>query len=598
MLNSNHSRPVRILHVVGESRYGGVAIVIMGLARMARAEGWQVDILTNDRIFQQAVEQDGFGLVDLDVIRREIRPLWDIRGLVRLVKYLRRERYDIVHTHTSKGGFIGRLAAHLAGVPLIVHTMHGLAFHEGSPASVRMIYSALERMASSWCDRIVAVSGFHRDWAIRLGICDARRIVAIPNGIAAPHRNPEIDVAQLRRSLAILPGDVLALTVSRLAEDKGLRYLLHAAAMLPRGRSRIRIVIAGDGPARPELERLAVTLGVGSRVSFIGFRHDIGDLLAACDMVVLPSIREGLSISLLEAMAAGKPIVATGIGSQREVASHGEMACLVPPADAVGLCRSIMRLADDPAARRRLGANARAVYRSHYTEARMLKSYRNLYLNLLGIHDSRPASEHDYSIRPATPADLPAIVDIHRESFRNFFLTRLGPDFLLRYYRLVLSYPAGIVLVSGHPTSIAGFACGFVDPATFYRLMWRTRLAFAAPVLSSLVRHPSLVTKVIDGVRRIQAPPVEWPPRSCELSSIAVAPEHSGNGFGKALIAAFLAHAQSMDARRIYLTTDAEGNDAANDFYRSAGFQQTRRFVQGEGRWMNEYMIDRSELRP
>jgi ribosomal protein S18 acetylase RimI-like enzyme len=209
-----------------------------------------------------------------------------------------------------------------------------------------------------------------------------------------------------------------------------------------------------------------------------------------------------------------------------------------------------------------------------------------------------PVGDHAYNIRRATPGDLAGIVDIHRQAFHNFFLTRLGAEFLLRYYNLVLNYPPGIVLVGEHKGAVHGFACGFVDPADFYRLMWRARMTFALPVVSSLLRHPSLVTKVLNGVRRIHAPASEWPLRSCELSSIAVAPEHGGNGFGKALIGVFLAHAHSMDVLRVYLTTDADGNDAANAFYRSAGFQQTRRFLQCEGRWMNEYVIDRSEPRP
>jgi len=600
MLSLHHPGPIRLLHVVGESRYGGAGIVILGLARVARAQGWQVDVLTTDPTFQHAVKQDGFGVVDLDVIHRQIRPLWDVRGVSRLVDYLRRERYDIVHTHTSKGGFIGRLAARLAGVPSIVHTMHGFAFHEGSPASVRLFYSGLERLAAQWCGRIISVSEFHRDWAIRLGICDPDRIIAIANGIAEPRRNPSGDPAQIRYSLGAESGDLLILSVSRLAADKGLEYLIQAAAMFPAAGRRIRVAIAGDGPARETLEQLAASLGINDRISFLGFRDDIGDLLAASDMVVLPSIREGLSISLLEAMAAGKPIVATSIGSQREVASRGEMACLVPPADTQSLCESITRLAADPVRMSRLGANARAVYSNHYTEGEMLQSYRQVYLDILGVAESHSsqASACASNIRRATAEDLPAIVEIHRQSFRNFFLTRLGADFLLRYYRLVLNYPAGIILVSDHPTGIEGFACGFVDPANFYRLMWRTRLTFAKPVLSALVGHPSLVTKVLNGVRRIQAPPSEWPPRSCELSSIAVAPAHSKNGFGKALIAAFLEHAQSMDACRVYLTTDAENNDAANEFYRSAGFRQTRRFLQCEGRWMNEYVIDNQEALP
>ncbi len=128
--------------------------------------------------------------------------------------------------------------------------------------------------------------------------------------------------------------------MARLAADKGLEYLIEAAAILPRTGRRIQIVIAGDGPARDRLERLAMNLGVTDRVRFLGFREDVGDLLAACDMVVLPSLREGLSIALLEAMAAGKPIIATSIGSQREVASHADMARLVRPADALALTRS------------------------------------------------------------------------------------------------------------------------------------------------------------------------------------------------------------------------------------------------------------------
>ena len=399
----NSAAPPRLLHVVGESRFGGAAAIILGLCRVARAEGWEVDVLTTDPTFQQAVARQGFGVVDLDAVRREIRPLGDLRGLLRLVRFLRAQPYDIVHTHTSKGGFLGRLAARLVGVPVVIHTAHGFAFHEDSPLPIRLFYAALERLASRWCHRIVAVSEFHRDWAIRLGMCRPASIVAIPNGITAPHRNPEIDPARIRRRLRAGPGDVLIVTVSRLAPDKGLEYLLQAAAMLPRTEPHIHIAVAGDGPARGRLERLAGRLGVTCRVLFLGFRSDIADLLAAGDMVVLPSVREGLSISLLEAMAAGKPIVATSIGSQREVAAHREMAWLVPPADSRSLRDAIVGLARDRALRDSLGANARAVYESSYTEKRMLQSYRQLYLDLLGAPSSVTTTYERLAALPYQP---------------------------------------------------------------------------------------------------------------------------------------------------------------------------------------------------
>ena len=198
-------------------------------------------------------------------------------------------------------------------------------------------------------------------------------------------------------------------------------------------------------------------------------------------------------------------------------------------------------------------------------------------------------------VRKAAPEDVPEIVEIHQKAFSNFFLTRLGPDFLRKYYRLVLEYQSGVILVAQSPSRLAGFACGFVEPSAFYRLMWRNKALFALPVLSALMRRPSLVSKVLYAVRRIQAPASEWPPQSCELSSIAVAPEAAGNGFGKSLMRAFLAQARAMGAHCVYLTTDADGNDAVNAFYRDAGFRHTKCFLQHEGRWMNEYVIQGTE---
>jgi colanic acid biosynthesis glycosyl transferase WcaI len=201
-------------------------------------------------------------------------------------------------------------------------------------------------------------------------------------------------------------------------------------------------------------------------------------------------------------------------------------------------------------------------------------------------HDSTPEV-----VRKARLTDLPGIVAIHQMAFSDFFLTRLGPHFLRKYYAFALNYRSGILLVAQSRRVLKGFACGFLDPSEFYRLMWRSKLAFAFPVLSAACRRPSLITKVLDGIQRIHASP-ERPSKSCELSSIAVAPDTAGKGLGRSLMRAFVSQAQSMDARCVYLMTDANGNDAANAFYRGVGFQHTRRFLQGERRWMNEYVLN------
>lgn len=205
---------------------------------------------------------------------------------------------------------------------------------------------------------------------------------------------------------------------------------------------------------------------------------------------------------------------------------------------------------------------------------------------------ARTASGRTGVIRNARAEDLPRMVTIHQKAFSHFFLTRLGGEFLRRYYGLVLSYRAGIVLVSEGRGVLEGFACGFVDPAEFYRLMWRNRRMFVLPALAALVRHPCLAAKVLHGVQRIQTSASQGPARSCELASIAVTPEASGSSLGKALVQAFLVQAWSMDAQCVYLNTDADGNEPANALYLKTGFRHTRRFLQRKGRWMNEYVIN------
>jgi glycosyltransferase involved in cell wall biosynthesis/ribosomal protein S18 acetylase RimI-like enzyme len=604
MREEMEGQPIRVLHVVGDSRFGGIAGIILGLGRIARAEGWQVDVLTTDPAVQNAVRQAGLGVVALDVIRREIRPVWDLWGMLRLRRFLRRQPYRIVHTHTSKGGFVGRLAARLAGVPVIVHTAHGFAFHEKSPASVRLFYSTLERIASNWCDGIVSVSEFHRGWALDLGICDPSKIRAIPNGICPRLLPRDFNAAGLRRELDLESGDILILTVARLAADKGIDDLIRAAALLPQG-SRYRVLIAGDGPQRSRFERMVRENGMADRVTLLGFRSDIGELLAASDLVVLPSVREGLSITLLEAMAAGKPIIVSSIGSNREVAAQAEMARLVPAGNPEAIAEAIEQCTRNTPLRARLAASARTLFERRYTENRMLDEYRNLYFDLLQrkspipkptVNDSHrdPMVRSRLPVRPATVDDLPGIVATHRRAFAGFFLTRLGPEFLRVYYNLVLAYAAGIVLVSEHRGEIDGFACGFLNPGGFYRLMWKHKSDFGWPALRALVRQPSLSAKILNGVRRVRTTASERNARSCELSSIAVLPEASVQGLGRTLIRAFIAQSWSMNADSVYLTTEAEDNGRANILYREAGFQLAKSFLQTRGRWMNEYVIRRS----
>jgi len=370
---------MKVLHIVGESKFGGGSIIILQLARHAKSMGWDVDVLTTDATFQAALREAGIGVVALDVIWRSIRPVRDVVGLLRLYRFLKTARYTIVHTHTSKGGFVGRLAARLAGVPIIFHTAHGFAFHERSSRLVIAACSVLERAASRWCRRIFTVSEFHRRWGLRLRIAGGHQIRAIPNGIPQSRVEAAAGRDAVRASLEAGAKEVVVLSTGRLAPLKGIEDLLRAASVLISRGLPLSVCLAGSGPIREGIAALAVELGIAPRVRFLGFRNDVGDLLAASDLVVLPSVREGLSIALLEAMAAGKPIVATAISSNCEATRNGSAALLVPPGDDGALAEAMQKLIADPSLAERLGRTARSVYLASYTEQTMLEKYADEY---------------------------------------------------------------------------------------------------------------------------------------------------------------------------------------------------------------------------
>jgi len=369
---------LKICHVVGDSAFGGGSRVILTLVGASLATGASVTVIATDPTFCRHAREAGAEVVELDCIRRSTRLAWDLRGLLLLRRHFSVSDYDLVHTHTTKAGFVGRLAAKLARVPAILHTAHGFSFHETTPWLQRTSHVLLEKCAGLCCDRIVAVSAFHRNWAVRLGIAPARKLIVIPNGIDRIELMTAAEREAMRAELGVGAEQILVLSASRLARGKGLEHLLAAGRSLNlAGRTDIRILVAGAGDQEDELHRRVRELSCERVVKLIGFRSDVPRLLGAADIVTLPSEREGLSIAVLEAFAAGRAVIASSIGSNLEVGEG--VADFVDYGDVGALAAAIADLSDDPRRRGEMGRLAFTRFEERYTSSRMIDAYGKLY---------------------------------------------------------------------------------------------------------------------------------------------------------------------------------------------------------------------------
>ncbi len=556
----------RVLHVVGDSGFGGGARVILTLAGAARDAGAEVDVLTTDPAFAAATAERGLGVVDLDVIRRPIRPWWDLAGARRLARHLATDRYDVVHTHTSKAGISGRWAAHRAGVPAIVHTVHGFSFHEATRPAVIRVVAAVERRAARWCDAAVTVSEFHRDWAVRLGIDRPPHLLAIPNGVDEARVAATADPATTRADLGLAPGAVALVSPGRVVGAKGLEELLDATAALRAAGRPVHIVIVGDGDLRPALEARAAEPDLAGAVTFTGFREDVADLVAAADVVVLPSHREGMSIAVLEGMAAARPLVVSSISSNREVVADGECAVLVAPGDREGLAAAIGTVLDDPGAAAAMATRAGERFRREYTATAMADRYLDLYSRLTGPLDDGGTT---VALRPRHAA---AVADLHVRAFPRFFLTSLGARFLTRFYEAVLGSDEGIGVGRFVDGRLVAFAVGAERAAGFYTDLARrnaVRLGLAA--VAPLARRPAAALRLARSFG-LQAPPDEAEDGPV-LLSIARDPGPAGRGSGGVVLAAFEAAVAARGGTTVALATDADDNDDVIAFYRGHGYR-------------------------
>ncbi len=388
----------RVLLLVTLSEWGGAQHVVYLLARHLRQH---YDVSVACAPGGQLVERlgrEGVRVIAVPEFVRALHPWRDLAALVRLVRLIRQERYDIVHAHSTKAGFLGRLAARLAGVPVVLFTAHGWAFTEGRVWWKRAALALVERFCGLLSTTLVCVSRHDHDLARRFRVASAGRLVTIRPGVD-PAPFGRVDPRAARLALGIRSGPVVGF-IGRLARPKEPLDLLEAMSRLSQG----TLLIAGAGPLRPKIERFARRHALEDRVLLLGSREDVPDLLAAMDIFVLPSRWEGLPLAVIEAMMAGLPVLATAVGGVPELVEDGVTGLLVPPRDPEALAWALARLLSDPPLRRRMGAAGREKALREFRIDRMLEETSRLYEGLLATARRRAGA----APVPRTPGSWPA----------------------------------------------------------------------------------------------------------------------------------------------------------------------------------------------
>ena len=335
---------------------GGAQIHVRDLSEALMAAGHEVCVITGTRgVFNDALTARGVPNQAIAALTRPVHPLKDVRALWKIRAALKALSPDIVSTHSSKAGWLGRVAARNLRIP-VIFTAHGWAFSEGRSRPVRHAYALLERLASPLADRIITVSKYDRRLAIRRRVAPAAKLVAIHNGVH--------DLAGARADAGRAADPVRILMVARYEKQKDHSTLLRALCRVADLDWRVDFI--GEGRLEARVRAAAAALGLGERVGFHGPRHDVADFMARAHIYALISHWEGFPRSILEAMRAALPVIASDVGGTGEAVIDGVNGLLVPRNDAASLADGLRALIGDAALRRRMGGKGRADFEEKF----------------------------------------------------------------------------------------------------------------------------------------------------------------------------------------------------------------------------------------
>ncbi len=352
-------------------------------------KGFDVTLATTAGEFVEDIEKTGAKVMNIP-IARNINPISDLISLIKLYQFIKKEKFHSVQTYTTKAGFVGRLAARLAGVPVIIHNILELPQNSAKNPFLKFLYKKMEQIAAKWADFIITTTNPNRNQILENNIVPPEKLAAIPEGIELKnYETVKVNTFQKRKELGIPDDAVFVGTVARLEEAKGHRYLLEAIKMIVEKRKDLYFVMVGKGHLQKELEKKTCELGIQDNVKFLGFRDDMLEILQSIDLFVLPSLWEGQGVVLMEAMCYKKPVIACEVGGVVDVVKDGENGLLVPPRNPEKLEEAILRILDMPEKMKEMGeAGYRRIavkFRDSEMNDRRFEVYGKLYREKLGI---------------------------------------------------------------------------------------------------------------------------------------------------------------------------------------------------------------------
>jgi glycosyltransferase involved in cell wall biosynthesis len=387
---------MRVAHVITRMIVGGAQEnTLFNIQDLALEHGDDVLLVTGpalgpegDLLSQCGAGQGGekFAVTIVPELRRSIHPWRDARAYRRLKHILREFKPDVVHTHSAKGGLLGRMAAASLNVPAIVHTVHGAPFHPFQPAPAREFFRLCEKYAAGKCHKLVSVADAMTELLVAAEVAPREKFVTVYSGMdVEPFLNADIHRERVRRELGFRDEHIVIGKIARLFHLKGHEYVIRAAQIAARENANLRFLFVGDGILREQLKRQIDAAGLRERFVFTGLvpPSRIPELVGAMDALVHASFREGLARALPQALIAGKPVISYDVDGAREVAIPGETGYLLEPGAIEPMAAAIEELAGDEALRRRLGAEGQKRFTDRFRHQTMTRTLRGIYQGLL-----------------------------------------------------------------------------------------------------------------------------------------------------------------------------------------------------------------------